>query len=173
METTRPTVSSIAVRYGLIVGFITVILSLILFMTDQSTNSAMGWLSYVIMIGGIFLAHREYKRENEGYMSYGQGLGIGTLIGAITGVLSGVFYYIYSTFVDPSFQERVREAQITELERRNMTDEQIDQAMAMTESFSGPFMMAGMAILGSIILAFLFSLVISALTRNSRPYFES
>jgi hypothetical protein len=166
------TVSSVAIKYGLLVGLISVVFSLILFLTQQNTNTALGWISYVILIVGIVLAYREFKRSNSGFMSYGQGLGIGTLIGTVTGVLSAIFVYIYIAFVDSDLLERTRETQILEMERRNMSDEQIDQAMEMTAGLFGPGFMALTALIGTIVLAFLFSLVIAAIMRNSRPDFE-
>jgi hypothetical protein len=172
MNENRTSVSSVAFKYGLITGLVSIVYSLILFLTDQNMNRGLSAISYIILIVGIVLAYREFKRENLGYMSYGQGLGIGALIGAVTGVLSAIFLYVYVGFVDPSFLDRVRETQIIEMERQNMSDEQIEQAMAITENFTGPAMMAIMAVIGSIILAFIFSLVIAAIMRNSRPDFE-
>ena len=171
MNENKTTVPSVALRYGLITGFITVIYSLILFLANQNTNSYLGWISYIILIGGIVLAYKEFKRENE-FMSYGQGLGIGTLIGAVTGLLSGIFLYVYVQFVDTGFLDKIRETQIIEMEKRNLSDEQIEQALAMSANFTGPGMMLVMAVLGSIVLAFLCSLVIAAIMRNSRPEFE-
>lgn len=168
----RATVSSVAIKYGLITGLVSVGYSLVLFLTQQNTSTLLGGISYIILIVGIVLAYREFKRENSGYMTYGQGLGIGTLIGVVTGVFSAVFIYIYVAFVDSTFLERTRETQILEMERRNMNDEQIEQAMEVTAGLFGPGFMAVAAFIGSIILAFLFSLVIAALMRNSRPDFE-
>jgi hypothetical protein len=172
MNGNQPTVSSVALKYGLLTGLASVVYTLLLFLTDQTTDGAFGWVSYAILIIGIVLAYREFKSMNQGYMAYGQGLGIGTLIGAVTGVLSAVFLYVYVSFVDTAFLEKIRERQIIELERRDLTDEQIEQALAISEQFIGPGMMALIAIIGSLILGFLFSLVIAAIMRNSRPDFE-
>lgn len=172
MNEKQASVSSVGFRYGLFTGLVSIVYSLILFLADLNLNRGLGAISYVILIIGIVLAYREFKKENLGYMSYGQGLGIGTLLGIITGVMSGIFIYVYVSFVDPTFLEKVREAQIIELERQNYSDEQIEQALAMAERFTGPAMMAIFAVVGSIILAFLFSLVIAAIMRNSRPDFE-
>jgi hypothetical protein len=168
----KATVSSVAIKYGLLTGLLSVVFSLILLLIQQQTDSPWGWISYLILISGIVLAYREFKWQNRGYMTYGQGLGIGTLIGVVAGVLSAVFIYIYVAFIDSTILERTRENQIIEMERRKMSDEQIDQAMELTAGLFGPGFMAVAAFIGSIILAFLFSLVIAALMRNSRPDFE-
>lgn len=165
-------VRAVAIRYGLLTGFVSVIFSFILFVTEQSQNTVLSSLSYVIMIGGIILAHKHFKKENDGYMTYGQGLGIGTLLSTILGLLSGIFMYIYIKFIDSSFLERMRDMQIAELEKRNMSDEQIEQAMAITDKMMGAEMMVVWAVVASVLMGFLFSLVIAAITKRTRPEYE-
>lgn len=167
------TTTSIAIRYGLIVGIISIIYSLILNITDLSiTNQSLSYISFIIIIVGIVLAHKHYKRENNGFMSYGQGLGIGSLLSAIVGLLSGVFAYIYMTFVDEDFMSKMQDVQTAKLEQQGLSDEQIEQAIQMTEKFTGPVTIFLSAVLGTLFIGFLLSLVISAFTKNSKPEFE-
>jgi hypothetical protein len=153
-------------------GLLSIIISLVLFMTSLDQSPAK-WLSIVVLIGGIVMAHSFFKRSNGGFMSYGQGLSIGSIISVIVGVLSGIFSYIYMTFVDTDFMARTMEKARADMEAKgNMTDEQIDQAMAMSQKFtSGPLMIV-FAILGTLIMGFILSLIISAITKNTRPEFE-
>ena len=57
----------------------------------------------IITIVIIFLAHKYYKDNGDGFMSYGQGIGIGFWIGLVSAVISSIFTYIYAKFIDPSF----------------------------------------------------------------------
>ncbi len=124
------------------------------------------------MIVGIILAHKHFKHQNQGFMSYGQGLAIGAITSAVSGVIGGVFTFIYFTFIDPGYMARVMELTRSRMEEKGMPDAQIDQAMALTEKFAtGPISMV-FAILGGLLMGFLVSLVISAFTKNSRPEFE-
>jgi hypothetical protein len=170
--TSGTSVKSVAIRYGLLTGFVSVIYSFILFVGNLSENKILSSLSYVILIVGIILAHKHFKRENGGYMSFGQGLGIGSLLSVILGVMSGIFMYIYMKFIDSSFLERMREMQVAELEKRNMSDEQIEQAMAITDKMMGPEMMVVWAIVATLLMGFLLSLIISAITKRTRPDYE-
>ncbi len=169
---TNTTTTAVALRYGIITGIVSVIYSLILYITEQNTNTWLGWISFIIMIAGIWMAHKHFKTENNGFMSYGQGLGIGTLLSLITGVLSGIFAYIYMKFVDTTVMDRVKEMQIVEFEKQGMSDEQIDQAVQMSEKFTSPELMIVWAIVGSLIIGFILSLIISAITKHTRPLFE-
>ncbi len=165
--------SSVAVRYGIITGIVSIIYSLILFITELNfKQQALSWISFIILIGGIVMAHRHFKSENGGFMRYGQGLGIGSILSAVVGLLGGIFMYIYIKVIDSSFMERMKEMQIAELEKKNMSEEQMEQAMSMTEKFTGPEMMVVWSIVGTLLMGFLFSLIISAITKHTRPEFE-
>ncbi len=169
---TAPTTTSVALRYGLLTGLVSVIFSLILYLTKLDQSPAK-WIGVAILAAGIYLAHIEFKKKNGGFMEYGQGLGIGTLLSVVDGILSGVFIYIYVTFVDINWVQRSMDVTRGQMEARGqMTDEQIDQAMEMTAMFmTGPALLI-VSIVVNLLLGFILSLIISAITKNSRPEFE-
>ena len=168
-----PSKNAIALRYGIIFGIISIVYSLILNITDLAfTNRALSWVSFIILIVAIVLAMREFKQQNNNYMSYGQGLGIGTLVTTVSSFLGGVFTYIYVKFIDTGFIDKMREMQVAELEKKGMNDDQIEQAVAMSEKMMTPGMIVVFAILGGLFFGFLLSLLISALLKRTRPEFE-
>lgn len=165
----KASVKQVSIKWGLILGVISIALFLITIFGGLVGNKVMQWLTYIPMIIIIVLAHKEYKNEGDGFMSYGQGLGIGTLTVFIGSLLSTIFFYIYVKFVDAGFIETIKDQQIVELEKGGMSDEQIEQAMSISESFMTPEMMSVFAILGSVFFGFILSLIISAFTKNSNP----
>jgi len=174
METnsTSVTTTAVGLRYGLLVGLVSIIFSFILFVT-QADQSPVRWLGLIILIGGMVLAHNAYKQANNGYMSYAEGLGIGAFMSVISGVLSTAFSFVYMKFVDPEYMGRIMETTRASMEAKgNMTDEQIDQAMAMAQKFSSGGWMVLFGILGSLLFGFLIALLVSAITKNSKPEFE-
>ncbi len=176
METTATTTvtpSSVSLRYGLLTGLVSIIFAFGIFATGQAANGGLASLGFIILIAGIVLAHRAFKAANEGYMSYGQGLGIGTMLAAVSGTLSAVFNYVYREFIDPDMAARMVEQMRVKLEAAgNMSDAQIDQAISMSTKFSsGPIGLA-FGILFSILLGLVFSLIIAAITKNPKPEFE-
>lgn len=175
METNATPVTSTAVglRYGLLSGLIYVIYLFVLFVANLATNTAAGWLGLLIPAAGIYLAHRDYKARNNGFMSYGQGLGIGVILSAMSGLLTGAFNYAYRTFIDPEMAGRMMEEVRAKMEEAgNMTDEQIDGALKMSAKFSdGPISIV-FGLLVAVFTGFLLSLVISAFTKYAQPEFE-
>ncbi|MDX5421289.1 MAG: DUF4199 domain-containing protein [Hymenobacteraceae bacterium] len=172
MTERQPSVAAVAFKYGLIFALIGVVYSLILMVTDLGDNRLLSSLAYLILIAGIVVAMKQYKAENYGYMSYGQGLGIGSLVSVVFGFLSGLFTWLYTEFVDTGYMARVMEKQREEMIRQGMSDEQIDAGMAMAESFQGPVTMILGATVITLIIGFILSLIIAAIMKNSRPEFE-
>ncbi|QJX45597.1 DUF4199 domain-containing protein [Hymenobacter taeanensis] len=170
--TTPVSPSSAGIRYGLITGLVTVIVTLAINMSGLEQSPAK-WLSFLVLLAGIWMAHTYFKQHNNGFMSYSQGLGIGSLLSAITGLLNGIVSYVYINFVDTEFLTRSMERARAEMEAQGkLNDEQIDQALGMAAKFTnGPFMLIG-AILGTLLFGFIFSLIISAITKHTRPEFE-
>jgi hypothetical protein len=175
MEPTTPntgTTTSVALRYGLLTGLLGIIFSFVLFITN-SDQSPVRWLGLVITVGGMVMAHTQFKQANNGFMEYSQGLGIGTLMGMVGGLLNTAFNYVYMTFIDPGYMGRVMDVTRAKMEEKGtMSDEQIDQAMTMMAKFSGGGWVLLFGALGSLLFAFIIALVVSAITKNSKPQFE-
>lgn len=165
-------VSNAAIRYGIIVGLISVVYSFLLAVLDESMNRALGAISYLFLIGGMVMAFKYFKAHNGGFMSYGQGLGIGTLMSLIVGLFASLFMYIYTKFVDTGMMDRVMEMQRIEMENQGMDDAQIDQAIAMSAKFTSPEMIVIFGTIGFVIMGFIIALVVSAFMKETRPEFE-
>ncbi|SHJ63946.1 Protein of unknown function [Hymenobacter daecheongensis DSM 21074] len=170
--TTPVTPTSVALRYGVLTGLASIIFSFILLVTGQEGNVPLSMLGFIIWIGGVVLAHKFFKANNGGFMSYSQGLGIGTLLSAVSGTMGAIFRYIYMEFIDPSAAQRGIEAMRVKLETQGLDDEQIEQSIAMSQKFSAGPVGLVFAIVMSIVLGFILCLIISAITKRNRPEFE-
>jgi len=170
----KATVSQIALKYGLYLGLISIILGMIIqFMDlDMKTQQNAGYITYVAALVAIILAHKAFKESGDGFMTIGQGLGIGTLISLISGVMSAIFTYVYIKFVDDSMLTKIKDLQIEEMEKRGMSDAEIEQAMKVAGFFMGPEMMIVWIILGMLFIGFIISLIVSLFTKKVNPNFE-
>jgi len=161
------------VRYGLLTGLVSILISFGINAMQLEQNPVLRFLTTAVLVVGIILAMRNFKMQQGGFMSYGQGLGVGLTVSAVVGALSAVFLYVYATFVDPDMMTRVMDTARAQLEAKgDMTDAQIDQAMALSAKFTtGPIMIA-FAFLGSIFFGLLISLLAAAFVKNPKPEFE-
>lgn len=165
------TTTSVAIRYGLMLGLISTAYSLVMFMTAME-QSPIRWFGLIFSIGGIWLAHQDFKKRNGGFMEYGQGLGIAVLLSVVSGAISSIVSYLYLVFIDNSMIQRIIEKARTDMEARGMDDAQIEQGLAMTTKFTNPTMILIFGILGAAFFGLLLGLIISAITKHSRPEFE-
>ena len=172
INATPVTTTSVGLRYGLLTGLVSIIFSFILFVT-HADQSPVRWLALGILVGAMVMAHNAFKQGNGGFMNYSQGLGIGVIMGGISGVLSTAFNFLYMTFIDPEYMGRIMETTRAKMEEKGgMSDEQIDQAIKMVQKFSSGGWMVLFGVVGSVLFGFLIALVISAITKNSKPEFE-
>lgn len=168
----RPSTSAVGIRYGLLTGIITLIISFGLFAT-HSEQGPLRFLSTLVLAGGMVVAMRYYKESNAGYMSFGEGLGIGTILSAVVGVLSAVFTYVYMGFIDQDVVNRMMEKARADMEARGgMSDEQIDQGMAMAGKFMSLPILTVSVLIITVITGFIISLIVSAVLKHSKPEFE-
>jgi hypothetical protein len=165
----QPSLRQIGIRYGLIVALVMVVYSLILQFAGLAMNRPLGFLTYAILIAGMVVAHNTFKRDGDGYMTLGQGISIGMWLTLVAGVISSVFSYLYLKFIDDSVIQTAMDEAITQMEERGMPDDQIDQAMKITEKFMQPGAMMLIALVTMLILGFIISLVVSAITRKTNP----
>ncbi|GAA4428420.1 hypothetical protein GCM10023188_12560 [Pontibacter saemangeumensis] len=168
----QPSVASVALKYGAIFGLIGIIYQAIIMIADLGDNRWLSSVAYIILIIGLVVAMKNYKELNFGYMSYGQGLGLGTLLSAVFGFFTGIFTWIYTSFVDTGYMGRIIEKQREQMIEQGLSDEQIDAGMAMAQNFQGPLTMILGGTVITLIIGFILSLIIAAVMKNSRPEFE-
>ncbi|WP_020606302.1 DUF4199 domain-containing protein [Spirosoma spitsbergense] len=165
----QTTTARTALKWGLITGIALVVYSIILYTLDQTTNGALSLVIYGILIGGLIVGMREYRTNNGGYMTYGEGMGLGALLSAIAGLLSSAFTVFYTQIIDPGFQERIVGQVRDQMEQQGkMSDEQIDQAIEWMQKFQSPGLQFMFGLLGTILIGVVLSLIIAAFIRRNK-----
>jgi len=172
MATSPASTTAVGGRYGLLTGLVSVIVSFGIYALELDQSAVARFATMVVLVVGIILAMRHFKVQNGGFMSYGQGLGVGVTAASVVGVLSAAFTYVYTTFVDPELMTRMMDKARADMEAKGMPDAQIEQAMAFSAKFTtGPIMLI-FVVLGYIIIGLLISLIAAAFVKNPKPEFE-
>lgn len=168
----KPSSARIALKWGVIGGLASIILTTVLYMTDLWKSQAVSSLiPILIMALFLFLATKEYKDENGGFLSFGEGLGIGTLTGAIYALLGNLYSQLYQKVIDPGFMDKIKDFQYEKMEEQGLSDQQIEQAMEITSKFTSGGMAFVFGLLFSIFFAFILSLIIAAILKKNKPVF--
>ena len=163
------TVKQVSIKWGLISGIVSIAFFMIINYADLVGNSSVSWLGMIPFIIILFLAHGEFKKEGDGFMTYGQGLGIGAFVAGVGAVLSGAFTYVYTKFIVPDYNEQLMDKMVEMWEEQGLTDDQIDAAMGMMSKFQNPELAFVLGILGAIFFGFIISLIIAAITKKTNP----
>jgi hypothetical protein len=168
----KATVKSVSMKWGLILGVISIALFIVYVIIDVVGESWVSWMGLIPFIIVVVLAHKEFKDEGDGFMSYGQGLGIGVLVSLISAIISSAFNFIYVKFIDTEFNTKLMEKIEMQWEEQGMTDQQIDAARGFTETMMSPGVGFFIGIAFAVFFGFLVSLIIAAITKNANPEAE-
>lgn len=116
-----------AVRFGLIWGAISVIITLLIYVVDVTFMIKwwFGLLMLAVSIGYIIYAGINYRKDIGGYMDYGPAFMHGFVTLAIAGIIGSIFNLLLYTAIDPGLPEV-------------LTDAAVEQARSMAEGFGAP-----------------------------------
>lgn len=161
-----------ALKWGVILGVTSVILSIVTNVFDLWKLPVAGFFSIPIFFVVIFLSLKEYKSET-GFLSIGESIGMGAIMGAISGLMNSLFSFIYLTFIDTNFTAKVMDfTREKMLATGQLSEEQIDQALEMGKSWSTPSFTFIFGLFLSILGAFVVSLILSLFLKKEKPIFE-
>ncbi|MCY7357263.1 MAG: DUF4199 domain-containing protein [Rudanella sp.] len=164
METST---ARVALKWGLLTALVGILLKSIQYAQEAYTSPAYSMLGIAVSVGGLVLAMREFRTQNGGYMTYGEGLGLGVLMFALIGLLDTTYVMVYQTVIDPDMNAKVLEQAREQLEKAKLPDslaEKMDEAMEEAadkkqKGVSGLTFIAG--IFGQIFWGFILSLIVS------------
>lgn len=165
MEEPRPSAGSTALYYGIIGGIALSILSIITFLLDLRQNAS--WvgtvLSIAIFVAAIFIAAKTHRDQKlGGTISFGTAFTVGFLTSLVMAIIGGIFMYVYMQFIDPSvIVEAEREIE-RDMATRDISREDMDQAMRIAKAFVHPGVMALMALIVNVIIGLIVALIAGA-----------
>lgn len=169
MEASQKSISSQALTFGLVTGLVMILYNLVLYVFEATTNQYLGYVSYVILLIGMFLAIKSYRdKETGGTLSYAQGIGLGTLLALFASILAGIFTFILYKYIDPQGIDPMIQAAREEMYRQGVEGKQLDQMMAMTKRFLKPHWMAVSGVFYTTLVGLLLSLIVSVFLKQTK-----
>ncbi|MCB0381944.1 MAG: DUF4199 domain-containing protein, partial [Psychroserpens sp.] len=132
--------------YGLATGFIIFTIHLVIGVDnfDYSTNEILGYVSIFLALSFIYFGIKHYRDQiNNGVVSLGKAILIGSLISLLVGVGIAIADFIYTTFINPSF--------FSDYEKALIDQGKADEIFEMTSSTAALFMLILVTIIGFII----------------------
>jgi len=160
---------SFMVNNGVILGVASVIFALVMYATGNHLKPhwSASIINAVIFIGIIFYGIKQFKAANEGFLSWGQGVKIGIGIAILGGLIVVIYNYVFMSFIEPEFMNQLMEVQNQAFLDQGMTEEQIEAANEMSQSFQTPGIMIAIGIISYAIGGFIVSAIIAAIMKKS------
>lgn len=161
--------------YALIITIAQAVFSLLLYFTGYQTEKLavgqyLNWIAFPITIILLWMGIKAVREESaDKSLSYGQGVGAGTLISLYSGLMSGVYNFIHFKYVAPEFFDYQMEMIRTKWTQAGMNSTQMEQAEAITSKFMGPVTTAIMTPIMGVIFGVIISLIIAAILKRPAP----
>lgn len=150
--------------YGFVTGLAMVILGVVLYVADLAFQSWSQWVSYIPFLIGLILNAQAYAKANDHFVTYGQVWSSGFKASAII-TLVLVAWGLVSSYVFPEMREKGMEIARESMIKNGMDDEQIDQAIEMSQKFYTPFMMGGI-VFGTMIVGAILSAIAAGIPKK-------
>ncbi|MEZ4997945.1 MAG: DUF4199 domain-containing protein [Bacteroidales bacterium] len=149
-------------NYGIILGLITVVFSVLTYMFDLTFKTWLMWPSMLLSLVVLFFLLRSYRDHyNNGYISYGKALGAGVVINIYAAIIAAIYIYVLYTFIDPGLIDKSMAVAEAKMAERGLPDAAVEQALEMQAKFLKPWITTLTATIMSIFYGFILSLIVS------------
>lgn len=176
--TPQKTLSNRAITAGAYAAGVGIVLGLIFYLAGMNktmmTNNTLKWLNNLLLFGILFYfvykatqQHRDIDRG--GYLSAGNGIGLGTLAGLISGIISAVWTVVFMTIIAPEMISEIKEITMEEMARQGQSEEQIDQAMEYAAFFFSPTFFSIVVVLFYLFMGLIAGLISGLILKKERP----
>jgi hypothetical protein len=170
MEEKKSSLMKNALNWGVIMGIVLIIYSLLMFFLDLSLEKWVSWVSYIFIIGVLVLGTINYRdKALGGVMTYGQALGFGVMTILFASIINAIYFYVFVVFIDPEFINKML-AQTEEMYvKQGLSEQQIETAMGMVKKFMNPILMCLISIPSTVFMGLIISLITSAIFKKNQP----
>jgi NADH:ubiquinone oxidoreductase subunit 6 (subunit J) len=151
---------------GVIITLLLIVLGLIIYFTGQMENKSIGYLQYVILVGGIIWSCISYAKQMNGNVTFGNVFAHGFKTTAVVAALLAVYTFIAVKFLFPDMVDKALEIAKKDMESKNLTDEQMQTGLDMARKFFVPFAIGGILI-GFAIIGCISSLIGAAVAKKN------
>jgi len=167
----KTSIWKVALNYGTISGLSLVILSALWYVTNLSFNQYVGWLNYVVIIGLVIIGTKKQRELDDGFITYGKALAVGSVISIVAALLLAIFTYILYTIIDVDLINKLYAMQEQAMMTNPaITEEQIDTAMEFAKKFTNSTTVSLGAFFGVGFIGFIISLITSAVLKKNKEF---
>ncbi|HET7360352.1 MAG TPA: DUF4199 domain-containing protein [Salinimicrobium sp.] len=172
METQSPKTSKFILNYGILLGIISVVLGVIMYVTNSYLDPSWIYIviSLAISIAILFIGIKAFKTENGGFLSLGEALKVGVGISLISGIITSIWSFLLMTVIEPTYMDQMMDMQREKMAERGMAEAQIDAAMEMSAGFMSPWISIAIQLAVGLFFGLIIALIIGLILRQKNPH---
>jgi hypothetical protein len=161
METTTSIWKS-CLKYGIIFGLISVVMSVLFYVMDVMFATWVLWPSLLITAVVLFLLQRSYRDTCEnGFITYGRALGSGVVMLLYSAIISAIFAYVLYAVIDTGLADKAIAASQAKLEAKGMPESAIDAAVKVQQKMFQPWVISLSTIFNTMFFGTIVALITS------------
>jgi hypothetical protein len=161
---------NLAIEYGTYIGIAAIVYFFVINFMGLSTNKSIGAISYLLLLGGLFLVVKKVKEVRfNGVITFGQAYGVAFKSAVFASILVGIFTYMFYQFIDPDAINQILEVSEQEMYKQGqLSEEQIEQSLKLVAKFTTPVPLAVTTFFSYTIIGALLALIPSAILRTKK-----
>jgi len=156
--------------WGLILGFVSIIFSVVLYMFDQFANQSLSLIGLALSIVILIFAYKSFRDQvRGGVLPFSTALGFGVIAFLVSSIMSGAYTVVLLEVIDPELIDKIKEAAIEKgIERSGgrAPAEAIEEGMEMMSFMFKPLWMAIMGVFSGTFMGTIISLIMSAIFKR-------
>jgi hypothetical protein len=173
MENSKANSKSTILNYGVLLGILSVVLGVVMYVTNAylDPNWVYGTIGFLIIVVVVVLGIKAFKKQNHNFLSLKEALKIALGITLIAGIISVIWQLILMNVLEPDYMNQVADIQRDQMTNRfpNMSESQVNDAMAMNAKFTSVWIIAAMALIGNLFLGLIIGLITGLIMKNKNP----
>lgn len=172
-NSTNVTPGKHAVSYGIILGVILILISIIMYVTGMALEGTQWpmYLYYLIFPITLILAIKSFKKENGGFLSISEALKVGMAAAVISAIIFLLYSLVFNYLIEPNWSEQVIDATRDKMnEMGNLTEAQVEQSLEFVKWGANPLIGGAIWLAMSAFFGLIYSLIAGAIMKQKRPY---
>lgn len=176
-ENTEANLGQHAIKWGLILGFVTIIINLVIYLIDitlMAESFLIGFIMLAVSIGILIYSGIDFRKQSGGFLSFGKAFQHAFFALIVSGLLLLIFRYLLFNVIDPEATEiLIRSAMEKSAEMMETFGAQTSAEMmdGMEEGIRNSYSIGGMAtgFLWSLVMYAIGALIVGAITKKKEP----
>ncbi len=158
------------IRYGGFLGLAMIVLTLVAHYTgwqdfkdlDSTSSIIVEVVTHILGLGITIMGILYYRSNNEGLLTFGEGISVSLFIGLFAGVIGAIFMYIFASYIAPDIGEAV----LSTIDIDEMSEDEAEAVEQVMGFATSPVFLAFSQLIGSILLGLIYGLIGSLILKK-------